>query len=308
MPSVNLRDFAGSFGTSVADIRENCHTLIRAANFDYSVIDGEERDRLIANVLRRIDSDQQVIGNPGRMKVWYDGWKENLQDFVDSGYDLNKLVPKFFRPGQPIRFNMQYIKPKNPNFELDFYSVFRLWLFKKYFGAYKHIYEFGCGTGFNLVELARIYPDKKLFGLDFVRSSVRLVNKVAQHYDYNITGKLFDMSRPDKDISLKTDSAVFTIGSVEQLASKFKPFLDYLLKQPVSLYIHVEPMIELYDGNRLIDYLAIKFQGKRGYTATFLPYLKKLEADKVIEILKVKRLYFGSLFMEGYNYVVWRKV
>lgn len=308
MPRVEIKDLANAFGTGVIDIRKNCYDIIASTNLTYSIIDGYKREQLILDILKRVDRDRQVIGAPSRQKIWHDGWKENLQDFIKSKYDLNKLIPRFIRPKQPIRYNLQYIKPVNPNFELDFYSIFRLWLFKKYLKDFAHIYEFGCGTGFNLVALAQLYPDKKLFGLDFVKSSTTLVNEIAKRYGYNIKGKLFNMFSPDKKCCLEKDSAVFTVGSVEQLASKFEPFIKYLLHQPVSLYIHVEPMIELYDENKLIDYLAIKFQGKRGYTKTFLPYLRQLESRNIIEILKVKRLFFGSLFMEGYNYIVWRKV
>jgi hypothetical protein len=306
MNKLSIKDFAASFGTTEDDIRENCLEIINSVDFNYSIIDGSARDKLILDILKRIDADQQVIGAPKRQQVWDKGWGENLKGFVSSDYDLNELIPKFIRPNQPIRFNLNYIQPSNPNFELDFFSVFRLWLFKKYFSDYSHVYEFGCGTGFNLVALAQQYPDKELYGLDFVPSSVELVNQVGDHHSYNISGHLFDMISPDASFALEKNSAMFTIGSIEQLAGKFESFVEYILKQPVSLCVHVEPTIELYDENILVDYLAIKFQGKRGYTDNFLPYLKKLESDKVVEILKVKRLFFGSLFLEGYNCIIWR--
>jgi hypothetical protein len=34
--------------------------------------------------------------------------------------------------------------------------------------------------------------------------------------------------------------------------------------------------------------------------------LQKLAVDGRVEIQRVKRLYFGSLFMEGYSLIVWR--
>lgn len=308
MYKVTLEDFANSFGTTGDDIREACLDLINKIDFNYLTIDGLERDKLILNILKKIDSDRQIIGEPIRKEVWDKGWKENLEDFINSNYDLNKLIPKFIRPNQPMRYNLTYIQPTNFNFELDYFTVFRLWLFKKYFSLYNYIYEFGCGTGFNLVALAQLYPDKKLHGLDFVPSSVALVNKIGEHYKYNISSYLFDMLSPDTDFTLEKGSLVFTIGSIEQLASRIEPFIKYLLKQKVSLCIHVEPLIELYDENILLDYLALKFLNKRGYTSNFLSYLKKLESDKIIEILKVKRLFFGNYLMEGYNYIIWRPI
>jgi hypothetical protein len=114
------------------------------------------------------------------------------------------------------------------------------------------------------------------------------------------------MIHPDKNFKLAKNSAILTFGSIEQLASKFEAFLQYLLAQQPQVCVHVEPAIELYDENNFVDYLAIKFQGKRGYTHNFLPRLKELEKKGKVKILKIKRLFFGSLYMEGYNLIVWR--
>jgi len=305
--NITLDDFARSFGTDIEDIREKCIGLIDNHDFSYMLINGYEYDQLILHILKKIEEDRQIIGAPERKQVWSNGWEENYHDFIDSNYDLDKLIPKFIRYGQPIRYNLTYIKPSDPKFEFNYYSVFRQWLFKKYLAEYENMYEFGCGTGFNLVTLAQLYPDKNLYGLDFVPYPVKLINKIAEHYKYNLTGHLFDMISPNKfPLSLKENSAIFTIGSIEQLAGRFEKFIKYLLEQHVSLCIHIEPVIELYNENNLVDYLAIKFQEKRGYTKGFLPYLKKLESHKMIEILKAKRLFFGSLYMEGYNCIIWR--
>ncbi len=303
--NIRLEDFACSFGTDIDDIRHNCSDIISNKDFNYSPITGNERDLLILDILKKTETDKQIIGDNSRKKVWNDGWRENLDEFINNNYDLNKIIPKFFKPG-PKRYNLKYIQNNNPNFEFDYYSVFRQWLFKKYLNNYNHIYEFGSGTGFNLVALSQLFPDKKLYGLDFVQSSIEIINTIADRYKYNLKGYLFDMIYPDRYFNLEDESAIFTVGSVEQLAGKFEKFIEYLLNQPISISIHVEPIIELYDENNLIDYLAIKFQSKRGYSKGLLPYLKKLESDKIIDIIKEKRLYFGNVYMEGYNLIIWK--
>ena len=305
MYEVTLEDFARSFGTTVEDIPDDCRELIAKTDFRYKILTGEERDKVLLDVLKKIESDQQVIGAKERQGDWEKGWVENLQDFVKSGYDLSKLVPKFIRPNQAIRLNRNYIMPTNPNFELDYLSVFRLWLFRKYLKEFDSIYEFGCGTGFNLVVLAQLYPEKKLHGLDFVPSSRDMVNKIGEVYGWNMTGHLFDMLSPDENFEIGDNSAIFTIGAVEQLAGNFEAFLQFLLKRSPKLCIHIEPTIELYDENNLIDYLAMKFHTKRGYTENYLTRLRELEARNEIELLKVKRLFFGSLYMEGYSRLIW---
>lgn len=303
---VTLEDFANSFDTRVEELSEYCGDVIAKTDFRYRVLQEEERDMVLLDVLKTIEADQQQIGAKERKDVWEKGWAENLQAFVKSGFDLSTLVPKFIRPNQFIRLNGNYIVPSNPYFELDYFSVFRLWLFRKYLKDFKTVYEFGCGTGMNLVTLAHMYPEMDLHGLDFSLSSRNMVNKIAETHGLNITGHLFDMISPDKNFELTGNSAVFTFGAIEQLAGKFEEFLQFLLKRSPALCINLEPILEFYDENNLVDYLAIKFHTRRGYTSNWLSRLRELECQGVIEILKAQRLFFGSLYMEGYSYVVWR--
>ena len=304
--NLKLKDFAESFGTTVNDMPLDCRKLIRNSDFRYKILSIHERDSVILEVLRKIESDQQKIGVPERRAVWNKGWEGNLKDFVGSGYKLEKLTPKFIRPNQPIRLKGDYIVPLNPGFELDYLSVFRLWLFQKYFKSFDNIYEFGCGTGFNLVVLALLYPDKNLIGSDFVVSSREIINNIAKAHNFKIDGLLFDMIKPDNNFVIGPNSAVYTFGAVEQLAGKFEAFLQFLLNKSPKICVHIEPTIELYDETKLPDYLAIKFHKKRGYTTGFLPRLQELEKENKIELIKVKRLYFGSLFMEGYSLIIWK--
>lgn len=303
---VTLEDFARSFDVSVDEFSYVLKSFITKTDFSYRLPDGEERDRVVLDVIKKIESDTQIVGAKERQDVWELGWNENLQDFISGGYDLSKLVPKFFRFNQALRFNQNYIIPYNPNFELDYYSVIRRWLFEKYFEEFDTVYEFGCGTGFNLASLAQLYPQKKLHGLDFVPSSVKIVNTLGEVYGWQLKGHLFNMLSPDKNLEIEPNSLVFTIGAVEQLAGKFEPFLQFLVKNSPRLCIHIEPTIELYDENNLVDYMAIKFHRKRGYTENYLTRLRELDAQNQIKIIKTKRLFFGNLYMEGYTLIVWK--
>jgi len=305
MPELTTMDFARAFGTTPDDLSQRCREIIAQRDFRYEVIEGPDRDRILLTVLKKIDSDTQVVGAPERTDAWGRGWAENLNDFVESGFSHEALVPRFLRENQVLRYGGEYIQSYNPRFELDFITVFRTWLFEKYFAPFDSVYEFGCGTGFNLVLLADLFPEKQLYGLDFVQSSVDLIGKIRESGYGNIDGCLFDMISPP-EYELHHDSAIFTFGTVEQLSGRFESFLLYLLNQRPKLCAHVEPTIELYDQDKLFDFVAMKFHRKRGYTEKFLPRLQELERQNKIEILKIKRLNFGSLLMEGYTYFVWR--
>jgi len=303
-----ISDFASSFNTTEDTFSSKCKAIINDSNFFYKELGSEELDNLYLMILKRIELDKQKIGAIKRTKVWQNGWAENLEEFINSGYDEESLVPKFIRGNQPVRLNQNYVLPESLKFELDFVKVYRHWFIENYFKNVDNIYEFGCGTGFNLLNAAKIFPNKSLYGSDFVQSSVDLVNTISKSKNIKLSGSLFDMLNPNYDYKIKNNSGVFTFGAIEQLASNIGKMLDYLLDQKPEICIHTEPIIELYDKNIFTDYLAIQFQRKRGYTKGLLPYLKKLELNGKIKIIKVKRLFFGSLFMEGYNLVIWKPI
>ena len=215
-------------------------------------------------------------------------------------------MPKFIRKNQPIRFMGDYIIPSESHFEHVYFNIFRAWLFEKYFSKYDTIYDVGCGSSYNLIELCRRFPDKKVYGFDFVQSSVDIVNDLSKHHGFNTEGRLFNMIEPDFDVQLNDNSVFFTSGAIEQIASKFDNLIDFLLEKKPDLVVHIEPTYEVYDQSLLFDYLAAKFHRKRGYTMGYLPALQKLEAEGKIEIIKIKRLNFGSLFMEGFTNIIWR--
>jgi SAM-dependent methyltransferase len=303
---LTVEDFARAFAVSPEDIPEECQKFIRSTNYRYVVVDGSEKEQLMLEILAKTDADQQVIAAPERENAWNKGWEENLNEFIESGYDLKKLVPRFIRPNQYYRLFGNYVKAENIEFELDFVKALRLWLFSTYFKDYGTIYEFGCGTGHNLAELAHMFPDKSLVGLDFVPSSCQLVGKLGTALGHNITGKLFNMIDPDMSYRLCSDSLVFTFGVIEQLGGKFYRFLDYILDNSPGLCVHIEPIAELYDQKNIFDYLAARFHDKRGYTKGYLPFIQQLEQEGKLEILKTKRTGFGSLMMEGYSLIIWR--
>lgn len=304
---LTVEDFAKSFDIEVSDMPPKCLDLISQKDFRYKILEGNERDALIIEILRKIDNDKKVVGAPERHEVWEKGWTENLSDFVKSGFDLDQIVPKFFRDNQAFKVGPNYVIPANPNFERDFFDVFRLWLYDTYLKDYNPIYDFGCGTGLNLIALAKLYPEKKLYGLDFCRSSVELVNKIAEVYKLNMNGHYFDLTTPDENIRPDKNSAIITFGSIEQLPNTgFWPFLHYLLKYAPGICINMEPVIDFYDENKLPDFLSIKFHQKRRYPEKLLPALKRLEQCGEIEILKAKRQIVGTIFSYGYDVIIWR--
>jgi hypothetical protein len=304
-----LLQFADSFGIKVEDLPAETINLINKYNFDLIDLSSEERDRLLILIIKKIQNDKQVIAGPDRKLAWQKGWAENLRLYKNSHRKEEALIPKFLRAGQEIRWKGHYYKTSDPNFELNYIDVLRSFVFQTYFSDLDNLYEFGAGTGFNLLHFSRLNRNLNLIGTDFVDSAVDLMNEVAKDFDLNLESYVFDMLNPkSSDLTIQKNSGVVTFGSLEQLGSKISPIIEYFVNGKPNICVHVEPMIELYNPESLEDYLAVWFQGKRGYTSGLINEIQKLETQSKAKIIKLQRLNFGSLMMEGFNMLVWKPI
>lgn len=302
---LSLEDFACAFGTEKENLSQDVRDLISKINFRYEKLSQEERDRIILDILKKLETNQFSRVGQERKEIWSNAWSEYLQAFIESNHSLEALNPKFMKPNQVVRLNSEFVKPQNPNFELDFFAVFRIWLFKQYLAEINAVYEFGCGSVFNLVALAKLYPEKKLYGLDWAIPSVQLVDKIAETQGFNMKGYRFDFFAPDSSLEIENNSAFLTMCALEQIGGNYQDFISFVLEKSPKLCINMEPICELYNEENLIDYLAIKYHKQRGYLDEYLSYLRKLESENKLIIRQVKRLNFGSLYHEGYSLIIW---
>jgi hypothetical protein len=307
MPEVLvLEDFARLFGADSGDFDEECREFVGNTDFSYNRLSPKERDQIILEILKRIDSGQLSKAGEEERDRWEKGWGENLEKFIDKGYDLAELLPKYVRPNQVLRLYREYVMPVDANFEINFYTILRLWLFKKYLKGFDATYEFGCGPGYNLPLMAKLYPNMNLYGLDWSKASNDTVNLLREKHDIKATGIFFDMFSPDYTLELEDNSVVITLGGLEQLGEKHHNFLEFLVKKSPRLCIHIEPIYRFYDENNLADYLAMKFHRNRNYLMNFLPCLLELESRNKVTVLNTNRMKFGSLFHDGWSLTVWK--
>ena len=299
-------DFAELFATTEEKIMAYCGDSINHMDFHYQKIEGEQRDELILDILNAIDAGNLTVSGKERKDTWEKGWSQNFQKFIENNQDLSSLVPAYMWSYKILRLNCNYIKPLNPDFLLDFYTIYRRYFLGKYLSDYEFIYEFGCGTGFNLVIISQLFPEKSIHGADWAMASKELVDKIAHAHNYNIKGHVFDMFSPNKNFSIADNSAIVTLNSLEQIGENHEHFIQFIIEKVPAICINFEPLVELYDENNLMDYLAIKYHKKRGYLDGYLTRLRKLESEGEIEILKTQRIHFGTLYHEAYSLVVWR--
>lgn len=302
---LDLNYFAEILKVSTDTFDSALRDKIEDYNLIYELCEKDE-EQLLIKALDTIFTDKQKIGVAERKDVWFNGWNENYKNFAESS-DFKDLVPKYVvnNDVKPFRLNQKYIKSNIDLFEMKFYEIYREWIFKNYFNGFDNYYEFGCGTGHNILALNKIYPQTNIIGTDFVDPPSKILNLIGKKFGLNISGDVFDMKQPNKNFEIKPNSLIYTCGSIEQINSEFHNFFDYLFEKKPKRCVHIEPVIELYDQENLIDYVASLYYSKRGYTAGMLPHLQNLELDKKIKILKITRPYFGSFMMEGFNLIVW---
>ena len=299
--------FARLFGTTADNIERQCGDLLQEYEFRYRVIHGDDFKKTILTVMRIIDESPLSVSGRGRYEDWEKGIGENLRAFETSNCDLGTLIPKYMHKFPVRRLFSEYIEPVDKDFEVHFYTVYRQYLFKEYLAEYGSVFEFGCGTGYNLVIMAQLFPGKRLLGLDWTKNSVKLVDTIALGLGIEtMQGRLFDYFSPDDSLDIPMDTAIITLNSMEQLGEDYGSFLEFLMRKKPALCINSEPFVEMYDESDLLDYLAAKYHRRRNYLKAYLPALKRLEHDGRIEIVKEHRVQLGNMFHDGYSLVIWK--
>ena len=264
---------------------------IDAYNFVYRRLGKREKEEYKYKIIKKISGQKLPLAGQERIKQWEKGWQENL--------DEGSIIPHYFGKYPVIRFKQDLIKIVNKNFEYHSLAIITYWLLEKYFKNAERVYEFGCGTGHNLMRLKEINRQAELWGLDWAKSSQKIIKKLG------LKTAGFDLFQPDKGFKLRPNSSILTVASLEQLGKKFKPIVQYWLKNKIKLCVNIEPINELLDKNNQWDKLSIKYAEKRNYLEGYLSYLRQLEKQGKIIIHRQQRTYIGSLFIDGYSVIVW---
>ncbi len=305
MQDLTTQDFCSLFG--VDEMPSACVDIIKSKDFRYINMSQKERDIVILNLLKRTDAS--TLSGPGQTERWERGWGEILDNFMRSGFDRKALIPQYNRRGKPIRLFGDYVKTVDDDFENSFIDLLRAFIFETYLRDVDNVYEFGCGSGYNLIAFADRDSSKYYCGADWVPQPKQILELAAKHFGYDMEGKVFDMFDPDFDMPIRDNSALLTVGSLEQLGTNYEKFIEFLLQKPFDVYIHANSILEKYDiENNVTDYLTYRFEKFRNYCDGFFTALSDLETKGLIRISKMHRVQCGGLLGDGYSLVVWEKV
>lgn len=270
-------------------------------------LDVHEFRETIEKVFNELEKDLIKSGSH-RKPVWNLGWNSNLESFMHTK-DFASLEPGYFEKSKLLRLNKNWVHPSSPNAEQKLLNLIVQTFAIRLLKSCSSIYEFGCGTGHNLLALRKVLPGARLIGLDWAESSQLLIHEISTTLkDQLIESRNFNFFEPDFSLNLPDNSGILTVAALEQTGDNFVAFINYLLDKRPSMVLNVEPIGELLDEHDLLDLLSLKYFKKRNYLFGYLHYLRKLEAQKIIEIVDTRRTFIGSLFVDGYSVCAWRPI
>ena len=264
--------------------------LIDIDQFDFLSLSDEENEKVLEHVGTHIS---HVNGTPTQ-EQWNCAWE-------DMG---NCESPTYYKPRFSLgdygvyRYRQKFVKYNyHKNIESVLHDMLLEKIQNKYLTDIDCVVEFGCGTGHNLKKIRERNPEISVFGSDWAGSSQEILSKS------NITSWNFDMTSDQDSIHPEVfnyqDICFLTVGSLEQIGSKWGNFLNLMLKVRPKRSIHVEPIVEFYDDTNAIDKLAIQYHLKRGYLNGFFNGVCKLN-----ELKFYQRIPFGNTYNEGFNIIV----
>lgn len=288
---------------------KNLNDYIKKLNLRYRFLKKYELDDHQSE-LDNILKSNLIPSGTKRKNAWDKGW-EDIMHLFKKEKKISNLIPHYYKRGKTImRFNNQYILPEKDNFEEIFLRIVQRYIAEKYLKNYLNIYEFGCGTGHNLLAFSKIFKNKKIFhGLDWSIYSQKIINLIEKYKSnkvkHSFISKNFDFFKIDTEYKIKENSVCLTWGSLEQVGKNFDGILNFFLKKNFELVINIEPFNEIYNSKSKFDYNALKYHNKRKYLFNYYKRIKSLEKIKKVKILKYNRI-LGSAFHDGWNILVFK--
>ena len=296
-------DFEAVWGGPLSDYVKG---KIEKYDLRYEECTREERDKWLRFICEVLLHPRELIkAGSHREQEWEKGWSENAKAFAASR-NISDIYPHYFGKYPVGRWRGDLVKPVSADYERLMFAVIQDWLFDMYLKDTNAIYEFGCGTGHNLLRARAANPRAALMGFDWAESSGDTIRSMREAGILdNVFFSRFDFFNPDATVAFSPNTGVYTAAALEQIGNKFEPFLQFLLKKKPKVCVHIEPIAELLDETKLLDYLSLEYFKARNYLFGFLTRLRELEKEGYITIHRAQCTHIGSLFIEGYSVVVW---
>ena len=279
-------------------------------SLNYDVVKGEKKNRLINDIIKIIFITKKFrVVNKNSVNVWNKGWREIYEKIKNKKFTEDLLKPQYFSLHPIMRYNDMYIQSsKYFSYQMD--QLIRKLVLYKFIKKTKKIIELGSGTGNNQLLINKIFPNIEQVASDWSDSSISINKLLAKKINKKIITVKFNMVdlRGWNKFDITKDTLLLTTHSLEQISDNSYGLLKKILNSKIRRIINIEPIIENYNQDNLLDFLAISFHKKKNYLVNWLTNLRKLEQEKKIRFIFNKRFKFGDKFHEAYSIIVWEKI
>jgi len=298
---------ASKFGISVSTLKSLLGNRVWPA-LSYRILEPAERDEVIRDLRKTIDSSTLRVSGSNDNAVWERGWGEIRDAIKAHGFNPALLRPQYANRHRIMRFDGNFIDGADADFNYTYDQLLRRICFAYYLKNASKVIELGCGTGTSQLLLAELLPDAELIASDWAKPSQELIRIMSAHLHRAIKPVCFNMLTLEGWDALSVDrgSCVLTVHALEQLGSHFETLLTKLLEAKPRFCLHLEPIIELYDENNPFDQIAIQYHKRRNYLSGWLTRLRELAKEGKAEIMDVRRLGFGGREHEAFSVIQWR--
>lgn len=173
----------------------------------------------------------------------------------------------------------------------------------------KTVVETGCGTGVNLFYLYLYSEIERFRGGEICSNAVELGNRISRKFE--IDGEFLPFNYQEKsDLERLTgqldDYLLITCHSIEQIQVRETNFIENVLSlpNPPRLVIHFEPVV--WNDDSLMSRLCKRYAEKNKYNLDLLETVKNFESENRLEILDIKKRYFGLSAFNPTTIVCWQ--
>lgn len=282
--SISLQEIAGWFDAQdcvpdfARDYYQNINTRWRYAN-------QEEEREYTTSILRRMLFGRSSKYRQKNYEAFNSGWQENLDEVRTHGAALDTLKPRYYRGVDYLLLNNRLVIPQNRELNYDLAVLSACIIFSKHLSAYDTIYEFGCGSGLNIFILNKLFPDKKIIGLDWSENAVAIIETMKTQLSANISGQRFDLLAPDDSLDIVPKSALLTYTAMEQIGEDYKSFCDFIMRKSPACVVNWEPFTECCDEECYWSLLSHNYCMARSYLNGFYDYIISCKREGYVEIL-----------------------
>tara|TARA_A100001015_G_scaffold12778_1_gene15044 strand:+ start:6654 stop:7514 length:861 start_codon:yes stop_codon:yes gene_type:complete len=168
------------------------------------------------------------------------------------------------------------------------------------------IVELGAGYGSKIFNLAKSLKKKSTFFAGEYSANGRKIMSLINKK--NMISKIFKCNLLDKELTepIPKNSIIFTSYALHYTPKIKKNFYLYFKKANPKVIIHFEPFFEVHDYRKVYGKMCKNYIAYNDYCKNQLSTFKKLDKEKKIKILFLKKNIFGSNPLLPISILAWK--